>query len=340
MDASSAVTRFIAEHRTQIAAAWRAQGATITESAARTIVDHLHAFLVDRDPEHLHDWELEQIPALREALLTVLLAHGPDDPRGIVDVNRALDVALAEALQHAAHREELRERFVGILGHDLRNPLMALTLAAEAILATPCPQHTHARHALAIRNGGERMSRMIGAIVDFAHGQLGGGIPVAPRACDMGSLCREVVDELRATNPDRDIRLATAGQLAGSWDRDRVAQVISNLVANAIVHGEDPTTARVFETDDGNYVVTEIHNEGPPIGGDALEVLFDPFRRAKTKKSGLGLGLYIVQQITHAHGGRCTVASTPETGTTFTISWPRSESANIPEARGTRHASH
>ena len=349
------MTRFVAEHRARITEIWRTRAATIPEIAGlppAVLIDHLPEFLhelakwVDgeresRDRAYLHLTQghalqrlghgvdlgtlLVEYQLLREVILTEVLASVGDDAAGIIGVNRAMDLAVSEAVRRfAMHREEVRERFVGILGHDLRNPLMALTLAAETILATPsCTQPAHARLAAAIRKGGERMSRMIGDLVDFALGQLGGGIPAVPAASDMGDICREAVDELRATHPDRDIKLETKGDLRGSFDRDRLLQVISNLVANALVHGHDPITVRTYETGDREFVVTEVHNAGPPIPEETIATIFDPFRRgARAKRGGLGLGLYIVQQIALAHGARCNVESNDK-GTTFRINWPR-----------------
>ena len=349
------MTRFIVEHRAQITSIWRRRAETIPEIASLppgVLVDHLPEFLhelarwVDgereaRDRAYLHLTQghamtrlghgvdlgtlLVEYQILREVLLTEILANVPTDANGIVGVNRALDLAVSEAVRRfALHRDEIRERFIGILGHDLRNPLMALTLAAETILATPnCTQPAHARLASAIRKGGDRMSRMISDLVDFALGQLGGGIPAVPQSCDMGEICREAADELRATHPDRDIKLELRGDLRGAFDRDRLVQVISNLVANALVHGHDPIVVRVYESDDRQFVVTDVHNAGPAISAETIATIFDPFRRgAKAKRGGLGLGLYIVQQIALAHGAHCTIESN-EQGTTFRIPWPR-----------------
>jgi signal transduction histidine kinase len=353
--AAGDVTRFITEHRAQITDAWKARVATIPEIAnlpPAALVDHLPEFLQElarwvdgerdaRDRAYLHLTQghaltrlghrvelgtlLTEYQVLRETLLTEILKQVRDDPDGIVGVNRAMDLAISEAVRRfALHRDEIRERFIGILGHDLRNPLMALTLAAETILATPnCTQPAHARLAAAIRKGGERMGRMIGDLVDFAMGQLGGGIPAVPLLCDMGEICRESVDELRATHPDRDITLEIRGDLRGAFDRDRVVQVISNLVANALVHGHDPIVVRAHESKDHEFVITEVHNAGPAIPEDTIGTIFDPFRRgARAKRGGLGLGLYIVQQIALAHGARCTIESNDD-GTTFRIPWPR-----------------
>lgn len=278
---------------------------------------------------------LDEYMILREVILTELLAVESDaDVRAaLVDVNLALDGAIAQSVHaFAARREEVRERFVSILGHDLRNPLQALMLGAEQILANPaCGQPAHARLASAIHRGADRMARMIRDLVDFALGHLGGGIPTVLATCDMGEICRECVDELRAAHPDRTLALSVRGDLKGSWDRDRVLQLISNLVSNALVHGHDPISVKVWEEADREAVVVAVHNGGPPIPADAVPTLFEPFRRgAKASRGGLGLGLYIVNQIALAHGATVEVTSTVEEGTMFTLRWPRTPLTVVP----------
>jgi signal transduction histidine kinase len=358
----AAVIRFVADHREQITNRWRERVAAIPEVSAlppAALVDHMPEFLLEltrwidgsaEGPEraymHLvqghalqrlgHGIDLgivlTEYQILREVILIDTLAAVSDDAKGIIDINRGLDLACSEAVRrYSLHREEIRERFVGILGHDLRNPLMSLTLAAETVIATPCAQASHARLATAIKKGGERMGRMISDLVDFALGQLGGGIPSVPQTADLGEICREAVDELRATHPDRTIELRTKGSLVGSFDHDRVVQVMSNLVANALLHGSDPITIRVQEAADHQTVVTEVHNEGASIPAELLPHLFDPFRRgSRARRGGLGLGLYIVQQIALAHGATCVVDSSEERGTTFRIAWPRAPLGDVP----------
>jgi signal transduction histidine kinase len=278
---------------------------------------------------------LEEYSVLREVLLEHLLRSVPeDDVRGeILEIERTLDLAISESIRmFAAQRDELREQLVGMLGHDLRGPLQALIGGVEKILHQPeCGVAVHARAAAMLRRSAERMSRLISDIIDFTHGQLGGGIPTIPVTCDMGGVCREVVDEARIAHPDRQLSLVLDGDLVGSWDRDRLVQAISNLVANALAHGTDPITVRAFEDPDRQAVITEVHNYGPAIPPEMIPRLFEAYRRGKAAApGGLGLGLYIVQQIALAHGGDCRVSSTEPDGTTFSIRWPRAPLAEVP----------
>jgi len=220
--------------------------------------------------------------------------------------------------------EQAREQFIGILGHDLRNPLSAILMAVEVLGDLPMP---YAAVVGRVARSAHRIEGMIRDLLDFARGRLAGGIPVAPRPCDLQALCHEVVEEMKQAHPDRAIRFEAAGDLRGEWDPDRVEQVVSNLVGNAVTHGIG--SVRVTGRDDGDEVVTTVHNQGPSIPAAAIPILFEPFTRPAqevdgARSQGLGLGLYIASEIVHAHGGTISVASTEGEGTTFTIRWPRS----------------
>jgi PAS domain S-box-containing protein len=240
--------------------------------------------------------------------------------------------------------EQAREQFIGILGHDLRNPLAAILMAVELLGELPAP---HAAVVARVGRSAHRIEAMVRDLLDFARGRLAGGIPIAPRSCDLLTVCSEVVEEIKQAYPDRAIRLEATGGLRGEWDPDRVEQVISNPVGNAVAHGTGPVciTAR----DEGDDVVTTVHNHGMAIPAALLPILFEPFTRsapadAGAPRKGLGLGLYIANEIVHAHGGTISVVSRDGEGTTFTIRWPRralhprarTTSRHPPPARGDR----
>jgi len=245
----------------------------------------------------------------------------------LIRLNEGLDYAVNDAIRrYAQNRDDTRERFISILGHDLRNPLNTVSLATATIAATPCSEPRHQRLAVTGQRSADRMGRMIADVIDFAHAHLGGGIPAVPRGCNMGALCEEAAVELRLTHPERAIRVVTAGDLDGSWDQDRVIQVFSNLIANAIQHGLDPIELSARERADHDAVITCVRNRGPAIPAELRDRLFDPFRHgaapAGRPRSSLGLGLYIVQQIAIAHGALCNVRSDMD-ATEFEIVWPR-----------------
>jgi signal transduction histidine kinase len=186
----------------------------------------------------------------------------------------------------------------------------------------------HVRGVRRIVTSAERMRRMISDLLDFARGRLGGGIPLMPRAMDLGALCQEVVEELEISRPGREVELVLDGDLRGGWDADRLSQLLINLGRNALDYSPEDTRVRFSVHDEGAHLRLEVHNEGPPIPPERLGLLFEPFRRfaeheGRSSSSGLGLGLYIVEQIVRAHGGEVGVRSTREEGTTFTVRLPR-----------------
>lgn len=178
-----------------------------------------------------------------------------------------------------------------------------------------------------ITTSAERMGRMISDLLDFTRGRLGRGIPIHPRPANLRHICRHVVEELEAGHPERQLRLSAEGRFQGAWDPDRLAQVFGNLGKNALEYSPEGTPVDFVLRDEGDAVSVEVHNEGPPIAAEALSSVFEPFQRAVDAEhhasSGLGLGLFIVQQIVTAHGGTVEVRSTKVEGTSFTVRLPR-----------------
>jgi len=172
-----------------------------------------------------------------------------------------------------------------------------------------------------------RMSRMIEQILDLTRTRLGGGLDIDPQPFDLRDAIGHVVDELRAANPSRTIEVE-APPLPGTWDRDRLEQVFSNLVGNALVHGDRAKPVSIRARMEGRSILVEVHNEGPPIPKELQSVIFNPFRRGQTDRptqgtAGLGLGLYISNEAVIAHGGRIDVQSSVTDGTTFQVRLPR-----------------
>jgi signal transduction histidine kinase len=244
---------------------------------------------------------------------------------------KEIEAARAQAeVSRAAEGGRLKDRFIGILGHDLRNPLTAITNSAHLLLRAPDLAEKHRNSAARILRSSERMAQMIRDVLDFTRGQLGGGIPVDPSHADLAEICNRVVDEAKAVNPQREIVLSIRGDTSGDWDAPRLEQVVSNLVGNAIHHGQG--TIQVEAVGEPGEVVLRVHNGGPPIPAEELPNLFEAFKRSpRTGKrtEGLGLGLYIVKEIVRAHGGKVEVASSTEEGTSFSCVWRR---AAVPRA--------
>lgn len=233
-----------------------------------------------------------------------------------------------EALEQAS---EFRELLLGVVGHDLRSPLAAISLISEKLLrrAGAAPE---ARDLRRIKESALRMGRMIEQLLDLTRGRLGGGIPIVPRQIDLGPVCRQVIGEMEGGNPERKVVQHLHGDLVGFFDEDRLAQVLANLLRNAAQHGATGTPIDVSVEGTDTEVTLAVHNQGAPIPAHLQAQLFDPFRRGRAedehRPDGLGLGLYIVRQIVDAHGGRIEVRSTAEDGTSFTVHLPR----NAPQA--------
>lgn len=216
---------------------------------------------------------------------------------------------------------ELREQFIAVLGHDLRNPLFAISAGAEMLLRKPKDpaNEQRARHIL---TSARRATKLVDDVLDFARGSLGHGIPVNIEPCpDLGDVLRHVIAEIRSIHPKRIIQ-SSIGDLSDiHCDRERVAQLLSNLLANAVVHGDPDGPIEVSaQVNEGQFVLS-VKNQGL-IAEDALPQLFQPYSRPTggTPQAGLGLGLYIADQIAQAHGGKLEVESTEPQGTTFTFS--------------------
>jgi signal transduction histidine kinase len=223
---------------------------------------------------------------------------------------------------------EYNEKFTAMLGHDLRNPLNAITTAAQLLVRRATVPEI-ARPAQRIVFSVERMSRMIAQLLDLARVRVT-GLQLHRRDLDLAELCQLVLDELRQGKPGSQIELGTVGSLRGRWDGDRLAQVISNLAGNALEHGEPGAPVRVqLDGRDPDRVTLQVENRGA-IDDDVLPTLFDPFRGARHRREntrGLGLGLYISKEIVNAHGGTIDVRSSVDGGTRFAIELPRNAEA-------------
>jgi PAS domain S-box-containing protein len=231
--------------------------------------------------------------------------------------------------QQAAEATRFREHFVSIVGHDLRNPLTAIVTSAQLLLRAGALNPRQARVVGRVASSADRMARMIDDLLDFARTRLGGGFPIHPRRIDLRELTEHAVEELLLAYPARSVRVVTAGADPwGNWDPDRLAQVVSNLVANAIQHSPDDGDVNVSLSGDDQVLVLRTHNGGAPIPREVLPHIFEPGRRGDARAGGLGLGLYIVEQIVLAHHGSIEARSSKEEGTTFTVVLPR-------KARGT-----
>jgi signal transduction histidine kinase len=229
--------------------------------------------------------------------------------------------ALAETLR-------LNEELIAVVGHDLRNPLDVILMTAE-LLRESGEDPKVLKSAQRLLKSGTRMRQIIEELLDMSRARLGGGIPIQRRNVDLLAIAKTAVAEAEASHPGRPIELRSQGDMQGQWDGSRLEQVLSNLLGNALRHGSTDGPIVVALEAEPDLVRLSVHNSGA-IAAELLPRVFDPFRTSRASRGqgdGLGLGLYIVQQIVLAHAGEVDVRSDPSAGTTFSIRLPRRPSS-------------
>jgi signal transduction histidine kinase len=249
-----------------------------------------------------------------------------------------LDHQSLQAQEHRALLDEraageLREQFIAILGHDLRNPLHAVYASGD-MLARRLIDPRSLALVSRIKTSARRMSALIDDVLDFARGRLGGGIGLELTEVEnINTGLATVVQELRDAQPECEIISHIGVSRAVRCDLGRLQQVASNLLANALTHGLPESPVKITARADENDLVLEVWNAGEPIPAESLGKIFEPFWRHSVSRSrnGLGLGLHICSQIVRAHAGQITVVSTKELGTQFTVRLPlRAQTAQLP----------
>jgi len=279
------------------------------------------------------DQVLAEYRALRASVARLWVAATPrvssTTRRDLTRFHEAVDEAWTESVNsYTAQLDHYRDQFLAILGHDLRNPLGAIAMSAASLARAEELNERHAAAAQRILNASARMNRMVRDLLDLTRTRLGKGIPVKKAPTSLDRLCSQVVDELQAAHPDRQLMLDCHGDLTGTWDGDRLAQIISNLIANALQHGHAAKPVSIRVVSQGSEAILSVHNHGKPIPPTALKTIFEPMTRRSdeqdtSRSASLGLGLFIVRELVKAHGGTVRVTSTAQDGTTFTVTLPR-----------------
>lgn len=252
-----------------------------------------------------------------------------DDPiKDMTRFNEAVDQLLAESIVSYSERvDHSREIFLGIIGHDLRSPLSAVSMVASLLEEhgelSGLAQKMASQIAISVR----AMERMVRDLLDFTGTRLGARMTVNRQPMNAALLCEEVIEESRSIHPTRVFTLETSGDGHGDWDPARLRQLLSNLLGNAVQHGASTTPVGLVLDGTGNDVVISVRNHGTPIPRDALTLIFDPLRRNISDDlcrpaGSIGLGLYIAREVAHMHGGAIQVSSTEEE-TVFMIRLPR-----------------
>ncbi len=251
------------------------------------------------------------------------------DIEDLTRFNEAIDQAVTESVAHYTKTiNNSRNLFLGVLGHDLRNPIGAASMAAQWMARSGTSDPKQAKVVAEMVLTTDRATRILDDLLDLTRSSFGTGIPVEKAKMDMARLCHQIADELRGINAGQIIEVTHQGDATGLWDAARMGQVLSNLMGNAIQYSEasGAVTAAISGLDPEGVVVT-VHNFGPPIPPENQKIIFQSWMRGQEVSAEhgthLGLGLYIARLIVEAHGGEIDVTSDQKSGTTFTLRLPR-----------------
>jgi sigma-B regulation protein RsbU (phosphoserine phosphatase) len=245
------------------------------------------------------------------------------------------EAAARETLSREQETSQLREQFIAVLGHDLRNPLASIVGAAR-LLKREVQSEKGLRVLSLMETSVDRMAGLIDDVMDFARGRLGSGIDLHRAVCPLEPVLRQVVDELETSQPSRTITCEIDVPDPISFDPGRIGQLVSNLLANALTHGDPRSPVRLGAVTRDQRLEVWVANAGAPIPPKAMERLFQPFFRGEVRASqnGLGLGLHIASEIAKAHGGVLSAVSN-ETETRFTLVIPLDQDGGAGRSRTT-----
>lgn len=251
--------------------------------------------------------------------------------RDLIRFNEAVDQSIAESVvRFSGDMDRARDILLAVLGHDLRNPISAIAMSSKWMLTAGDLAEGPVKEATQrIERSAERTLVLVRDVLDFTRTRLGAALPVDRSPCDLGAAALQAIEELRVAYPSRQFNIAVTGDLKGCWDCARLTQLVSNLVGNALQHGDEDSPVTVTTQARPDDVQLTVHNRGPVIPAHETRTIFDPLVRAHRfgpdRSGSLGLGLYIARQIAVAHGGQVDVRSSDETGTCLALVIPRAK---------------
>lgn len=235
-------------------------------------------------------------------------SEGSAAMKDLVRFNEAIDQAIAESVAfHVAEVERWRSTLLGVIGHDLRTPLSTVLMATDTLSRLAGPGNLSAPIGL-LQRGGARLTSLLDSLLEYNNASLGTAMTVYREPVDLGAACRSEIELLRSAFPGVSIGYEAAGSLAGRFDENRIREALTNLVSNAAQYRIPGTPVRVTATGEQDHVTLSVINDGEPIAPEVLETFFQPLRRRDVgqrhgPRRNLGIGLFIVREIAHAHGG-------------------------------------
>lgn len=283
------------------------------------------------------DQMVSEYRALRTSVVSQWMRQVKDGtPINVDDMTRfheAIDQALAESIaSYSRAVEASRNVFLGILGHDLRTPLGAILLGADMLRRSEGAGPRATKVANQIYASVRRASQIVGDLLDLTRCQMGPGIPVKTTDVNLSHVCERVVEEIRAFHPEAMVLFDAKTPVQGRFDGARMEQVFSNIISNAVQHGDNRFSIKVELETSADLAIFTVHNSGEPIPEDVLPFIFNPMGRFSQRSAidhgpteGLGLGLFIASEIVASHNGSIEVSSDSSRGTTFLVKLPISE---------------
>jgi signal transduction histidine kinase len=252
----------------------------------------------------------------------------PSDLQDMIRFNEAVDQAIAESITtYTRDVRESKDRFLAILGHDLRTPIGAMVMSTKFMLDVGGLSETQLILMTRMEATARRMNRLVADLLEFTRTRFGDAIPIEAIDMDVAQMVQDVASEVRASYPASVIEVQSSGELKGCWDCERLTQALTNLVSNAVQHGAEGAPVEIDARGSQKEVVISVRNQGTPMTPEQIEHVFERMKAFGAPEGHdrrhLGLGLYIVDKIVRAHQGSIEVDSSAEKGTMFTICLPR-----------------
>lgn len=247
----------------------------------------------------------------------------------MVRFNEAIDQALAEsACTFSEKNAQVRDTFLAILGHDLRNPLATMSVAGDYLTRPEVGTDSTQQMGSRIKRSTATMSKMVGDLLEYARTQLGGKLPITLHLADIKEICLAALADAQAAHPTCAFELESFGELLDDFDSPRLQQVFSNLLNNAAQYRTKNSLVTIIARGEPEVIMVQVCNFGPVIPMESIEDIFNPLVQLYGEagpSTSVGLGLFIAREITVAHGGTITVESKASSGTTFTVRFPRTQ---------------